>query len=441
MRCGGTAVTPELIGFAGILGLLVLLTLGVPIGVSLALTGVLGLMVMLSPEAALVKAGVVVFEVAQKYELGVLPLFLLMAHLCFAAGASRDFFDVAARFIGHRRGGLGLAAIAGCAGFGSISGSSLATVATVGSAALPEMRRAGYNPGFAAGALAAGGTLGALIPPSGALIVFGIIAEVSIGKLFTAAIIPGFSQAIFYMIAIALLCWLRPELGPRSARVPWRDRLRGLAGIADILVLVVFVIGGLMIGWFTPTEAASVGVICAFILLAIRGGFNRANIADSFAKTLSTTGMLYLIIMGAILFATFISVTGIADLMSETVRSVGGGPIVAIIAMAVLLLVLGSFLDGLALMLLTTPIFLPIALELGYSPIWFGIFLVRTMEIGFVHPPLGLNVYVIQSIDKDIPLGKIFRGIVPFLVADFFHLAMLIAFPAVTLWLPSVMAG
>lgn len=434
-------MAPELIGLIGILALLGLLTLGVPIGVSLALTGVVGLMVMLSPEAALVKAGVVVFEVAQKYELGVLPLFLLMAHLCFAAGASRDFFDVAARFVGHRRGGLGLASIAGCAGFGAISGSSLATVATVGSAALPEMRRAGYNPGFAAGALAAGGTLGALIPPSGALIVFGIIAEVSIGRLFTAAIIPGFSQALFYMIAIAVLCWFKPELGPRSVRVGWRERMRGLLGILDILVLVVFVIGGLMIGWFTPTEAASVGVIVAFILMAIRGAFNREAIADSFAKTLSTTGMIYLIIFGAILFATFISVTGIADLMSTTVRAMDASPIVVVIVIALMLLVLGSFLDGLALMLLTTPIFLPIVLELGYSPIWFGIFLVRTMEIGFVHPPLGLNVYVIQAIGKDIPLGQIFRGIVPFLIADFFHLAMIIAFPVVTLWLPSVMGA
>ena len=434
-------MAPELIGLIGILALLGLLTLGVPIGVSLALTGVVGLMVMLSPEAALVKAGVVVFEVANKYELGVLPLFLLMAHLCFAAGASRDFFDVAARFVGHRRGGLGLASIAGCAGFGAISGSSLATVATVGSAALPEMRRAGYNPGFAAGALAAGGTLGALIPPSGALIVFGIIAEVSIGRLFTAAIIPGFSQALFYMIAIAVLCWFKPELGPRSVRVGWRERMRGLLGILDILVLVVFVIGGLMIGWFTPTEAASVGVIVAFILMGIRGAFNRAAIADSFAKTLSTTGMIYLIIFGAILFATFISVTGIADLMSNTVREMDASPIVVVIVIALMLLVLGSFLDGLALMLLTTPIFLPIVLELGYSPIWFGIFLVRTMEIGFVHPPLGLNVYVIQAIGKDIPLGQIFRGIVPFLIADFFHLAMIIAFPVVTLWLPSVMGA
>jgi tripartite ATP-independent transporter DctM subunit len=361
-----------------------------------------------------------------------------MAHICFAAGASRDFFDVAARFVGHRRGGLALASIGGCAGFGSISGSSLATVATISSVALPEMRKAGYHPGFASGALAAGGTLGSLIPPSGALIVFGIIAEQSIGKLFAAAIIPGFSQALFYMGTIAILCAFRPELGPAAVRVPWRDRLPALRKIIDLLLLIVFVIGGLMVGWFTPTEAASVGVVGAILLWLLRGGFSFAELGEALRSTLRTTGMIYVVIIGAILFATFISVTGITDVMSSAVTDFEASPIVAIIVMALVLLLLGSFLDGLALMLLTTPIFLPIAVDLGFSPIWFGIFLVRTMEIGFVHPPLGLNVYVIQAMAKDIPLGTIFRGIIPFLVADFLHLALIIAFPALTLWLPSV---
>jgi len=431
-------MTPEMIGLGGIVLLLGLLTLGVPIGVSLALVGIGGLALLISPEAALIKSGVVSFEAISKYELGVLPLFLLMAHFCFAAGASRDFFEAAARFVGHRRGGLALASIGGCAGFGAISGSSLATVATISSVALPEMRKAGYHPGFASGALAAGGTLGSLIPPSGALIVFGIIAEQSIGKLFAAAIIPGLSQALFYMIAIAILCAWKPALGPRAPRVPWRERLPALRKIADILLLILFVIGGLMVGWFTPTEAASVGVVCALLLWAFRGGMTRAAFGEALRATLRTTGMIYVVIIGAILFATFISVTGITDVLSAAVTDFHASPIVAIIVMALVLLLLGSFLDGLALMLLTTPIFLPIAVDLGFSPIWFGIFLVRTMEIGFVHPPLGLNVYVIQAMARDIPLGTIFRGIVPFLIADFFHLALLIAVPALSLWLPSV---
>ncbi|MDB5670360.1 MAG: transporter large permease [Alphaproteobacteria bacterium] len=431
-------MAPQLIGLIGIVLLLGLLTIGVPIGVGLAFVGLCGLAVLISPEAALIKSGVISFEVISKYELGVLPLFLLMAHICFAAGASRDFFDAAAKFVGHRRGGLALASIGGCAGFGAISGSSLATVATISSVALPEMRRAGYHPGFAAGALAAGGTLGSLVPPSGALIVFGIISEQSIGKLFAASIVPGISQALFYLATIGLLCAFNPALGPSAERVPWRQRLPALRKIADIALLILFVIGGLMIGWFTPTEAASVGVICALLLWAFRGGLTLAGLSGALRSTLRTTGMIYVVIIGALLFATFISVSGITDLLSGAVTDFHASPTIAIIVMALVLLLLGSFLDGLALMLLTTPIFLPIAVQLGFSPIWFGIFLVRTMEIGFVHPPLGLNVYVIQAMAKDIPLTTIFRGIIPFLIADFFHLALIIFVPAIVLWLPGI---
>jgi len=433
-------ITPELAGFLGIAGLLLLLALGVPIGVGLILVGTVGLALLISPEAAVIKGGIVSFEVISKYELGVLPLFLLMAHLCFAAGASRDFFEVAAKFLGHRRGGLALASIAGCGGFGAISGSSLATAATIGSVALPEMRKTGYRPGFAAGALAAGGTLGALIPPSGALIVFGIIAEQSIGKLFAAAIVPGITQALFYLVTIVLLCSFNPALGPATARVPWRERLAALPKIADLVALIGFVLGGLMVGWFTPTEAASVGVVGSLVLMAWRRRFNLRAIAEALRATLLTAGMIYVVIIGALIFSTFVSVTGITDLMAGAVTALHASPLVAIVVMAVVLLLLGSFLDGVALMLLTTPIFLPIAVQLGYSPIWFGIFLVRTMEIGFVHPPLGLNIYVIQGIAKDLSLGTIFRGILPFLASDFVHLALLIAIPALTLWLPGLVA-
>lgn len=433
-------MTPELVGIVGILVLLAALAGGVPIGIALALVGMSGIAVLIGPEPAVIKAGVVAFETISKYELGVLPLFLLMAHICFAAGASRDFFSAAAAFLGHRRGGLALASIGGCAGFGAISGSSLATVATITSVALPEMRRAGYDPGLATGALAAGGTLGSLVPPSGALIVFGIIAEQSIGKLFAAAIIPGVTQAIFYMATIAILCAINPALGPATIRIPWRERWPALRRIADILLLILFVIGGLMIGWFTPTEAASVGVAGALLLWMFRGGITRVAFADALRATLRTTGMIYVVIIGAILFATFISVSEITEHLAKLVTDAHATPTIAILVMALVLLLLGSFLDGLALMLLTTPIFLPIAEQLGMSPVWFGIFLVRTMEIGFVHPPLGLNVYVIQAMARDIPLGTIFRGIVPFLIADFIHLGLIIAFPIVVLWLPKVIA-
>ena len=434
-------MSPEALGVVGVIVLLLLLALGAPIGAALALVGACGLALLISPEAALVKSGVIAFDTISRYELGVLPLFLLMAHLCFSAGASRDFFRAASRLIGHQPGGLALASIGACAGFGSISGSSLATAATVGAVALPEMRKHNYSPALATGALAAGGTLGSLVPPSGALIVFGIIAEQSIGKLFMASIIPAATQALLYMLVIMVICRIRPDLGPPTARASWRERAVALAAVWDLALLIVLVIGGLAVGWFTPTEAASVGCVGAFALCAWRRTLSWASIGKALHDTLRTSGMIYIVIIGALIFSTFISVSGLTREMSEAVAGLQAGPLVGAAAMALVLLVLGSFLDGMALMLLTTPIFLPIAVKLGLSPIWFGIFLVRTMEIGFVHPPVGMNVYIIHGLAKDIPLTTIFRGIVPFLLVDFLHLALLIVFPAMALFLPSVTRG
>lgn len=423
-------------GLMGVIALLVLLTLGVPIGVSMGVVGMVGLMLLLGPEPAIIKSGVVLFETITRYELGVLPLFLFMAHVCFSAGASRDFFEAAARMVGHRRGGLAIASVAGCAGFGAISGSSLATAATIGLIGLPEMRKRGYSDALATGSIAAGGTLGSIVPPSGALIVFGILAEQSIGKLFTAAIIPALTQALFYIITIVLLCRWRPSLGPATVRAPWADRRAALFRILDLAALILLVLGGIAWGWFTPTEAASVGATGALLLCAWRRKLNRASLQEALTQTLRTTGMIYVVIIGALIFAVFMSYTGLAEQVAQLMNALPGGTLTAIIIMTVLLLLLGSVLDGLALMLLTTPILLPIVTDLGLSPIWFGIYLVRTMEIGFVHPPIGINLYVIQGIAKDVPLGRIFKGVVPFLGADLLHLSLLIALPGLALALP-----
>jgi tripartite ATP-independent transporter DctM subunit len=432
-------VTPEVIGLIGLVALLLLLTLGVPIAVSMGLVGVSGLAILLSPEAAIVKTGVIGFDTVSKYELGVLPLFVLMAHVCFAAGATRKFFDAAVKLVGHRPGGLALASIGGCAGFGAVSGSSLATAATISLVALPEMRKHHYSPALATGALAAGGTLGSLTPPSAALIVFGIVAEQSIGKLFVAAALPALTQALFYMATIYALCRWKPALGPASVRARWSERFAALVDLADIGVLIGFVLSGLVVGWFTPTEAASVGALGALLLCAFRRRLTWAALEGALRETLRTAGMIYAVIIAALVFSTFISLSGITTHVSRSVATMHGGPLAVVIAMAAVLLVLGSLLDGMALMLLTTPIFLPIAVARGLSPIWFGIFLVRVMEIGLVHPPVGMNVYVIHQQAPDIPLTTIFRGIVPFLGADFLHLALLIAVPNLALWLPSLL--
>ena len=423
-------------GMVGIAALMVLLLLGVPIGAALGLVGIVGLALVLGPEPAAIKAGVTAIETLTRYELGTLPLFLFMAQLFFSAHASRDLFDAAAKFVGHRRGGLAYASVAGCAGFGAINGSSLATAATIGMVALPEMRRRGYSDALATGTVAAGGTLGQMIPPSGALIVFGIIAEQSIGELFTAAIIPGITQALFYALVIWLLMRVRPDLAPPSERAPWGERWAALRRVADMFVLIGVVIGGIATGLFSPSEAAAIGAAGALAIAAWRRRLNRDMLFKAFEETLRTSGMILLVVIGALIFSVFVSVTGLADAVGDAVTGLGFGTIATLVVVAILLLLLGSVLDGLALMLLTTPILLPVVIATGMSPIWFGIFICRAMEIGFVHPPLGMNLYVIQGVAKDVSISRVFKGVMPFLASDLVHLFLLILFPAMALWLP-----
>jgi C4-dicarboxylate transporter DctM subunit len=423
-------------GLLGVCALLALLMMGMPIGIALGLVGMVGLAFTLGFEPMLIKSAVVFFETVTRYELGTLPLFMLMAHLCFAANASRDFFDVAARMFGHRRGGLAVASVAGCAGFGAINGSSLATTATIGLVALPEMRQRGYSDALATGSVAAGGTLGQMIPPSGALIVFGIIAEQSIGTLFTAAIIPGLTQMLSYFLVIWLLVQWRPGIAPSLPRASWAERRAALWRMLDIGLLVLAVIGGIAMGWVTPSEAAAVGAAGAFLICMRRRQLTLATLRRALEDTLKTSGLIYLVVIGALIFSTFISVTGFTDIIGSGIKGLGLGPVATMLVVAVFLLLIGSVLDGLALMLLTTPILLPLVQDMGLSPIWFGIFLVRAMEIGFVHPPIGMNLYVIRGVAPDVPIARIFKGVVPFLAADLVHLVLLILFPVIVLGLP-----
>ncbi|WP_041558831.1 TRAP transporter large permease [Novosphingobium sp. PP1Y] len=426
-------------GLVGILVLFALLLAGGRIGAVLGLVGLGGLMLVIGPEAGLIKAGVIVIDTLTRYELGTLPLFLFMAHLFFAVDASRDLFDAAAKLVGHRRGGLAYASIAGCGGFGAINGSSLATTATVGLVAYPEMKKRGYDDRLSTATIAAGGTLGQMIPPSGALIVFGIVAEQSIGRLFTAAIVPGITQALLYVAVVALLVRLRPELGPAGERASWPARFRALARIWEILVLVLLVIGGIAVGWFSPPEAAAIGASGALAIAALRRKLSLECLFTAFRETLRTTGLIYLIVIGALIFSVFVGVTGLADAAGAFVAGLGTGTFGTLVLVALVLLVLGTVLDGLALMLLMTPILLPIVEGAGMSAIWFGVFLVRAMEVGFLTPPLGINLYVMQGVAEEISISSIFRGVLPFLAADFLHLLLIILFPAIVLWLPEML--
>ncbi len=425
-----------LTGLLGVVALLALLLSGMPIGIALGLVGLAGLALTLGLEPALIKSGVLVFETMTRYELGTLPLFMLMAHLCFVAKASRDFFGLASSLFGHRRGGLAIASVAGCAGFGSINGSSLATTATMGLVAVPEMRERGYADTMATGSVAAGGTLGQMIPPSAALIVFGIIAEQSIGVLFTAAIVPGLTQMLSYFLVIALWVALRPEAAPQLARSSWSERRAALRRVIDIGLLVMTVTGGIVLGWVTPSEAAALGAAGALVVCVLRGRMSGQALRGALEDTLRTSGLIYLVVIGALIFAAFISVTGLTDAIGATIGGLGFGPVGTMLLVAVFLLLIGSVLDGLALMLLTTPILLPLVADLGLSAIWFGVFLVRAMEIGFVHPPIGLNLYVIQGVAPEVSLGRIFKGVLPFLAADLLHLVLLVVFPVIVLGLP-----
>lgn len=432
-------ISPELIGLIGFLLLLLLLAGGMPIGFALGFVGFAGLVLLIDLEAALIKVGVISFQMTSHYELGVIPLYLLMAHVCFATGASRDFFNAASRLWGHHRGGLAIASIGGCAGFGAVSGSSLATAATMGLVSIPEMREKRYAPSLATGSVAAGGTVGSLIPPSGMLIVLGILTEQSIGKLFAAGIIPGLTQALFYVAAVMIICRINPALGPAVEKADWKQRFRALSRIGDLGLLIFLVIGGLLIGWFTPTESGAVGALGAIVLGFARRKLSAAALVNALFETLRTAGMLYIIIIGAFIFSTFIAASGLATDISDWILSGQQSTLGIILGILLVYFILGMFLDGMAMMALTIPVFYPIIQSTGISGIWFGILVVRSIEMALITPPVGMNAFVIHGISKDIPLKTIFAGIAPFLVADVFHMTLLISLPILSLWLPGLM--
>ncbi len=431
-------MSPFAIGLAGIAVLIFLIFARMQIGISMGLVGFLGFAAIVGLEPALGLLRNVPYTTFANNDLSVIPLFILMGSFAFSSGMSEDLYRTVHKLVGHLRGGLAIATVIACACFAAISGSSLATAATLGKVAMPEMKKYKYDTALATGAIAAGGSIGILIPPSVILIIYGIITEQSIGKLFMAGFIPGILEAAFYIVTIMILTRLKPELGPPGPRTTWNDKFASLLKTWEVIALFMVVIGGIYLGVFTPTEAAGVGAFGAFCFTVIRRKMNWGNLKSSLLSTASTSGMLFLIVLGAMVLGYFFSVS---RLPFELASWVGGLPLNRYVILIVILIVvglLGCIMDSMAIVLLTVPVFFPMITHLGFDPIWFGILVVRVTEMGLITPPVGLNVYIIQGITGE-PMGTIFRGVVPFIVADVCEIMLLLAVPQITLFLPGLM--
>lgn len=432
-------MTPLSIGFIGLAVLFVLLLSRMPIGLVMALVGFAGFAIIAGFNDALGVLGTVPYSTFANYNMSIIPLFILMGAFCYYSGLSKDLYETVHAWLGHFRGGLSMATIGACASFAAVSGSSLATAATMGTVALPEMKRFKYDDRLATGAVAAGGTIGILIPPSIVLILYAVLTEQSIGKLFLAGVIPGVLEAVFYLLTIYILCKFNPLLGPPGPRTTFRQKIYSLRNSWVVLVLFLVIMGGLYLGWFSPIEAAGIGAFGAFILALLRKKLPWRSFKESLFDTGKTTVMIFIILLGAMIFGYFLAVSRLPYELAATIGALQVNSYVILAIILVFYLFLGAVMDSLAMMLLTVPIFFPLVLELGFNPIWFGILIVRVCEIGLITPPVGLNVYIIRGVAKDVPMQTIFRGIAPFLIADVLHVVLLVAFPQLSLFLPNLM--
>jgi len=429
-------VTPVVAGVVGVAGLVALMLIGMPVGFAMAFVGLVGYTLLVAPDVGLSRLAFDFFEQFSSYSLTVIPMFMFMGSLAYATGMSRRLYDASHRLFGQRRGGLVMATIAGCAGFAAICGSTTATAAAMGRVSLPEMKRYGYDDSLATGSVAAAGSLGILIPPSTIFIVYGILTEQSIGKLFMAGVFPGLLLALLFMAVVFLLCWRRPSLAPAGQPTTWREKIAGLGSTTEMLLLFGLVMGGLFLGWFDPTKAGAVGAAGALIIGLSRRQINWEGFRFAVTDALKVTCQVIIIVSGAVLFGHFIAVTRIPFMLAEWV---GGLPLpsMGIMAIIVLMYLLGGFfMDALALITLTIPIIYPVVVTLGFDPIWFGVIIVLVTEMGVITPPVGINVYVIKGIAQDVPLETIFKGIFPFLGALIVAVAILIAWPQIATFLP-----
>ncbi len=432
-------MSPVTVGIIGIFLLFLLLACRMQIGFSMALVGFLGFAVLnaLSPSFSLL--GMEPFKIGAQYSLTVIPLFILMGQFANYSRMGFEIYQTVYRWIGFLPGGLSMATVGACGGFAAISGSSLAAAATMGMVALPEMKRFKYDDSLATGCIAAGGTLGILIPPSTVMIIYGILTEQPIATLFIAGIIPGLLLCGLFVLSIYVLTRIRPELGPPGPRFTMKERVLSLKDTWSILVLFLLVIGGLYTGWFTPSEAAGVGAFGAFVITIIKKRLTWENLKSSLAETTKTTAMVFLILIGAHIFGYFLTISQIPDQLSMLATEAGLNRYLILAMLVLAYIILGCFMEGLAIMVLTIPVVYPMVLDMGFDPIWFGVIITLVMEMSLITPPVGINVFIISGIAKEVPMYTIFRGVLPFWLAMLVCIILVSVFPEIVLYLPNTM--
>ncbi|MBQ9814533.1 MAG: TRAP transporter large permease [Lachnospiraceae bacterium] len=430
-----------IIGVIAIAIMLVLLFMGMTIGTAMIFVAAAGMLIFLPSTAAFNKLGTTPFDTFTSYTYCVIPLFLLMANIVASTGLGADLFDFFHKTVGRFRGGLAMASVLACALFAAISSSTVATALTIGMIALPQMKRLKYGPELRTGAVAAGGTLGIMIPPSGTLIIYGLMASVSISKLFVGVIIPGLILAGFMCLSVFIWCRKKPDAGPAGEKYSGKECLKAFGKCVDFFVLIIIVLGGLFAGFFTPTEASGVGVIGALIITAIRKKLTKKNFTEAIVGTVRNSGGVFLILLGAQILNYFIAMSGVPTALANLVLQANMSKIMVVALMAVIYFVLGCFLDSMAMILLTLPVFNPIIVAVGIDPLWFGVIVTICVGIACVSPPVGINSYVTKGISDGVPLSKVFRGVLPFIAAQVSALILLLIFPQLATWLPSLIGG
>lgn len=429
-------MTEALLGFIAIFGLALL---RVPLAFAMGVVGIVGMTVMRGWQPALASTAQVVYETGFAYTLSVIPLFILMGNFVAKAGLAHELFHAAYVFIGHLRGGLAHATIAACAGFGAICGSSIATAATMSKVAYPSMKKLGYSDSLSTGVIAAGGTLGIMIPPSTIMVIYGIVTETNIGKLFAAGVIPGLLTAVLLMLGVVIITRRDPEHAPAARRFSWPERWAALRGIWGVLVLVIVVLGGIYGGFFTATEGAGIGAAGAFLFAVARRALSWKSLYEVLVESARTTGMLFTLLISATVFANFVNFTSMPGDLKDWITHLGLSPVMIVGAMMVIYVLLGTVMEELTMVLLTIPLFFPIVTALGFDPIWFGVLIVMVIQIGLISPPVGMNLFVINTLLPRVGLANIFRGVGPFVLVQIVTLIVLLAFPGLSLWLPSFM--